>query len=522
MKKLILSIIILFVTLNANAQNDIQIKKLEQIINFISSNYIDSVNVEKLTEAAISGIMSQLDPHSIYTDAKITRDTEEKLSGNLIGIGIKYSFVLDTLFVVQVVDKGPADKAGIVSCDKIIKINDQNITGDNARIDNVKNLFKSNPDDLLEITFLRDKKEKTVKIKRNIVELKSVDGFFNVNDSIGYIKISYFGNTTAQEVSSAINNLSRNRIRNLIIDLQNNAGGYLSSAVNLCGKLFPAGKLVVSMKSKNAPAQNFLSPDIDNDRSRINKIIILVNENTASAAEIVAGAVQDWDRGLIVGRRTFGKGVVQYPFRLIDDSEIRLTSAKYFTPSGRCIQKMFSSDYLHEIKNRNSTGELFNADSIKVDSSQVFFTLNRHRKIFGSSGIIPDIFVAADSTQMPSIFTKNDLIKLLNEFPALYIAENKKEILKNYKTFEKFKTKYVVDNKVFDEIYDFYQNYCVNPQSNKIDKQEYYNKINDSFKKAIIIKIKEEIAHCLYGENAYVEISALSDKIYNESLKYIK
>ena len=386
-----------------------QVKKLQMAQVAITSLYVDSVDQQKLAEDAINGMLSKLDPHSSYTNPKDTKKLNEPLTGNFEGIGVSFNMVKDTLIVLQVISKGPCERAGVLAGDRIIAVNGVKIAGVKMDRDSVMRILRGPKGTKVKLGVVRRgiKDVMYFIVTRDKIPVNTLDAAYMIAPGIGYIHLDRFGSTSGKEVSDAIEALKAQGMQRLIFDLQNNGGGYLGAAKEVAEQFLPTGSLIVFTEGKQIPSQRFFAGKSGGFRE--GELVILVNEYTASAAEIVSGAVQDYDRGTIVGRRTFCKGLVQRPFDLPDGSMIRLTVAHYYTPSGRCIQKPYTKgnkkDYDRDFINRLNHGELTCIDSIHLDSTKTYYTLNEHRVVYGGGGIMPDIFVPLDTTKVSPMYS---------------------------------------------------------------------------------------------------------------------
>ena len=379
-----------------------QLRKLQFAQLAISNLYVDSVDQKKLVEDAINGMLSKLDPHSSYTNAEETRKLNEPLEGNFEGIGVQFNMLNDTLVVIQPTAKGPSERAGIVAGDRIVSVDGRAIAGVKMDRDSIMRLLRGPKNSKVVLGVVRRgvKAPLSFKVTRDKIPVNTVDAAYIIAPGIGYIHLERFGATSGKEVHDAIAKLQGEGMEKLIFDLGVNGGGYLGAAVDVASEFLPGGSLVVYTQGRTGKDSQLRASS--NGLFRKGGLAILVDEYTASAAEIVSGAVQDHDRGVIVGRRTFGKGLVQRPVELPDGSMIRLTVSHYYTPSGRCIQKPYvkgeKEKYNEDLNTRFTHGELMHLDSIHLDSTKVYTTLEKHRTVYGGGGIMPDIFVPLDTT----------------------------------------------------------------------------------------------------------------------------
>jgi len=408
--------------------------KLNQILTYIVQNYVDSVNINTLEAAAIPAILKKLDPHTVYIPANEVAQVNEPLQGNFDGIGISFTMPNDTVIIISVIHGGPSERIGIKPGDRIIKINDSLIAGQHIDQNNIVKMLKGPRGTKVKVSILRKKVPKLLQfeITRDKIPLKSVDIAYMINDSIGYIKISKFARTTAQETEQSLKNLEARGMKKLILDLRSNGGGYLDAAIHVADQFLPKGNLIVYTMGRNHQKQMVYAK---NDGLFITgNLVVLIDEWSASASEIVAGAIQDNDRGTIIGRRSFGKGLVQEPFILRDGSVLRLTVARYYTPTGRCIQKPYNKgieEYYNDINERYIKGEFKYADSIHFPDS-LKYTTPGGKTVYGGGGIMPDIFVPMDTTGVSKYFLEVHNKGLIYRF-ALHYTDQHREKLQSFK-----------------------------------------------------------------------------------------
>lgn len=376
-------------------------RKLNLILQEVEKNYVDTIRMKDMTDAAVIAALAELDPHSVYLPPVELSESEEELSGNFEGIGITFNVPNDTAVVLSPVQGGPSEKAGLVQGDRIIKVNDRVIAGNKTPQDSMIRLMKGPAGTKVKITVNRDGTLIPFDIVRDKIPVHCVDAAFMIDATTGYIKLSKFTRTTYKEFSQAASKLVDQGMKRLIFDLRDNTGGYFDQSWKLANEFLGRGQLVVYMEGRNRPRDEF---DADG-RGKLQDIelSVLINEGSASSSEIFAGAIQDNDRGVIVGRRSFGKGLVQEPVNFTDGSGIRLTVARFYTPSGRCIQKPYDKNYNYDIYERYAHGEMTSADSMKIDTTTVYYTL-KGRHVYGGGGIIPDIFVPMDTTKATTFY----------------------------------------------------------------------------------------------------------------------
>ncbi len=406
--------------------------KINAILSYIQKEYVDTVDIDKMTETAIPAIVDQLDPHSMYIPAKELEKFNEPLVGNFSGIGIQFNMNDDTVAVINTIPNGPSEIVGILAGDRIIKVDDTLVAGVKMPTDSVVSKLRGPKGSTVRVSILR-KKEKNLldfEITRDDIPLHSVDVAYMMDKDIGYLKISTFSQNTVQEFLDAIDSLHKKGMKKLILDLRGNGGGVMDAATNIADQFLPADKLIVYTQGKDRPRQDIFSTA--KGVSKDDKLIILMDEYSASASEILAGAIQDNDRGEIVGRRSFGKGLVQEQVEFRDGSALRLTIARYYTPTGRCIQKPYTSDrkeYYDDIHERFLKGELESADSIKFSDSLKFVTPGG-KIVYGGGGIMPDIFVPLDTTGISPYFNKVRNLGLIYRFAFNYTDAHRSRLEK--------------------------------------------------------------------------------------------
>lgn len=378
-----------------------QWRKLNLILQQIEQNYVDTIDVRTMTDAAVEAALHKLDPHSVYLPPVELKESETELAGNFEGIGIQFNVPNDTAIVLNVISGGPSEKAGLMQGDRILKVDDKTIAGVKTPQDSMVRLMKGPAGTKVSVTVSRDGTEIPFEIERGKIPVNSVDAAFMVNDTTGYIRLSKFSRTTYTEFHRAAEKLLSEGMNRLIFDLRDNTGGYLDQALLLSNEFLKKGDLIVYMEGLHRPKEEFKA-DGQGSLQDIG-LTVLINESSASSSEIFSGAMQDNDRGVIVGRRSFGKGLVQEPINFTDGSGVRLTVARFHTPSGRCIQKPYSADYDYDIFERYAHGEMTDADSMKVDTSVVYHT-RAGRKVYGGGGIVPDVFVPIDTTRATGFY----------------------------------------------------------------------------------------------------------------------
>jgi carboxyl-terminal processing protease len=510
-------ICIFSLAINIQAQDDPKetIQKFGTALQIIEFAYVDSIDSPELVETAIIEMLKELDPHSAYISKEEIDKVNEPLEGSFEGIGVTFQIFKDTILVVAPVIGGPSDKLGILAGDKIVKIDGEDATGE--KIDNqyVMDRLRGDKGTKVDVSIKRGKRNDLLDftIVRDKIPLTSIDATYMVEPHVGYIKLTRFSKTSMDEFHESVAKLKEEGMKDLILDLRGNCGGYLNVAVDLSDQFLSSDKLIVSSEGLRSPKQDFSatsSGDFENG-----KLIVLINEGSASASEIVSGAVQDWDRGLVVGRRSFGKGLVQRPFKLPDGSVIRLTTARYYTPTGRCIQKPYDDgvdEYRKDFVHRLEHGELVSSDSIQFPDSLKYFTPGG-RVVYGGGGVMPDVFVPIDSTRFSDYYT--DLVRkgVFNQWTMNYLDKNRNKILKKFPEVDMFKQAYLIDDDMYADFLEFAKNEGV---ERKDDDKYYYPDEN------IKVQLKALLARNLWDINAYfVVINELDDELH-EAVELLK
>ncbi len=408
--------------------------RINNLLHIIDDQYVDKVNLDSLVEDAMPKILTGLDPHSVYISAKDVQAANQELQGSFSGVGIEFTIREDTIHVQNVIQNGPAERAGILAGDKIVMVDDKPFVGKVVTNQEAMKQLKGPKNTKVKIGVVRygDKKPQSFVVTRGDIPLKSVSATYMIDDSTGYIRIKSFGETTYAELLVALVKLGEQGFKNLIIDLRDNTGGYLQSAVQMANEFLPKNRLIVYTEGRKSPRQEFRSDGRGSYKQM--PLVVLINEGSASASEIFAGAMQDNDRATIIGRRSFGKGLVQKQIEFSDGSMVRLTIARYYTPSGRCIQKPYvpgdEQDYAQDLLSRYQHGEFFSEDSIK-HTGPAYHTANG-RTVYGGGGITPDLFVPEDTTNYTSYYKQASMSGLILQFAFSYTDDNRLK-LNNFK-----------------------------------------------------------------------------------------
>jgi carboxyl-terminal processing protease len=440
--------------LNAQVLNE-QVFKFGKVLDWIDNYYVDTTNQEELVETAITQLLKELDPHSSYLSKEEVEEMNEPLQGNFEGIGISFNILEDTIFVISPISGGPSEKVGILSGDRIIKVDDKIVAGVGITNEKVYELLRGKKGTRVTVTVQRRNMSELLdfNIVRDKIPIFSIDASYKVNENTGYIKINRFSLTTIDEFKTAIGALKKDNISNLILDLTNNGGGYLEIATELADQFLEEGELIVYTQGVNNPKKEYLATK--EGEFEKGKLVVLIDEGSASASEIVSGAIQDWDRGILIGRRSFGKGLVQRRCPLPDQSELRLTIARYYTPTGRLIQKPYDKgkeDYDMDLTRRYTHGEYLSSDSIHFPDSLKYYTLKNARVVYGGGGIMPDLFIPLDTSYYTNYY--RDLIRLgiLNQFVLNYVDQNRNELLMRYPDILAFKSGFEMDQELMKQL----------------------------------------------------------------------
>jgi carboxyl-terminal processing protease len=486
--------------------------KIGLIMNLIEGNYVDSVDSRKIIESAIPEVLKQLDPHTIYIPAKEMQGVSEEMSGNFSGIGVQFSIQNDTIMVIDVVSGGPSQKLGIRAGDRIVTVNDTTMASKKITNEDVLRKLRGKKGTKVKVGIARKGFNELLpfEITRGEIPINSVDVSYMVNSNIGFIKVGRFGEKTYDEFMDAIAKLEKKGADKLIIDLRGNPGGYLGAVIKMVNEFLDKGELIVYTKGRTQPKRSFFADVKGNYLGK--KVAVLVDEYSASASEIFSGAIQDNDRGTIIGRRTFGKGLVQEQIPFYDGSAIRLTVARYYTPSGRCIQKSYKNgleDYYADISHRNMHGELEQKDSIHYSDTSKYFT-RKGRVVYGGGGIMPDIFVPADTSGITGYYTKITLKGLVYQFAFDYADKNREELgkLKSSSEFNDF----LKQKNILTEFIQYALKKGVPPD----------NKALAVSGKIIETQIMAYITRNIIGEEGFYAIIGKIDNTFQEAVKALE
>lgn len=492
-----------------------QQQKLLMVENIVNNLYVDNVDEEKIVENAVRGILENLDPHSSYSTKEETTSSQETMQGSFSGIGIQFNMQKDTLYVVQTIAGGPSEKVGILPGDRFIAVDDSIIAGRKLKNTDIMKRLRGPKGTKVNIKVKRGSNAELLefRITRDDIPLNSIDAVYMADGKTGYIRLSRFAATSYKEFKDAITKLKKQGMQQLILDLTDNGGGYMQIAAQIANEMLNRGNLIVYTQGRKSPRQN-LNAD-GSGTFRTQKVVVMINQFSASASEILSGAVQDWDRGVVVGRRSFGKGLVQREFLLPDSSSFRLTIARYYTPSGRNIQKPYvkgdREDYDKDIIDRYNHGELQSADSIHFADSLKHTTLRLHRTVYGGGGIMPDVFVPLDTTQYTDYHRRLVAKGIIPQFALRYVDKNRADLKAQYPDAQKFIKEFTVTDEMLNNLVD----------AGKAEKVDFDKSQFAKSKEMLRTFVKAAIASDLFSTGAYFQIINEQNDIYKEALSII-
>ncbi|HLG38806.1 MAG TPA: S41 family peptidase [Chitinophagaceae bacterium] len=482
---------------------------LQQAVDIIRRNYVDKVNLDSLQGDAMQEMMTHLDPHSVYFPPVDLKEAKEELAGNFEGIGVEFNVFADTVNIVYVIPNGPSDKAGLQIGDKIIKVNDYIIAGKPMSADSIKKYIRGEKGSKVILQLQRGKELKSVTVTRGSIPVPSVDAAYMIDKTTGYIKLNKFTSTSYEEFMRALENLKSQGLQKLIYDLRGNGGGYMDEAINMADEFLSGDKLIVYTQGENKPKVEHRSrrPGLFEEGN----LVLLVDELSASASEVVSGALQDWDRATIIGRRTFGKGLVQEQFELEDGSAIRLTIARYYTPLGRSIQRPYDKGkkvYMDEIWERYSNGEALYADSNKVSNGKQFRTPGG-KIVYGGGGIMPNIFVPIDTATYPHSLNRVLLDGTFNNFVYRYYLRHKSQV-DTYTSASEYIQKFNHLEEMWNEFMDFVVKYSVNPGN-----------FSEQQKQSLKRRLEAYLARFKWRSNGFYQVLNEDDAMMKKALEVI-
>ncbi len=511
---LLVSVLLLLPMVSRSQFLSEEVLKFIRVLNLVENNYVDTVNKYKITEAAVVGMLKELDPHSFYITKEELQKVNEDMSGAFEGVGVQFNIMDDTLMVVSAITGGPSEKVGILAGDRIVTVDSENIAGVGINNDKVFKLLRGPKGTKVDLGIKRKGVQgvETYTVIRDKIPINSLDAAYMINDNTAYVKLNRFSATTMKEYREAMSKLTKQGAKHLILDLTNNGGGFLDMSTQLVDEYLDKDKLIVYTEGEKSPKE------VMNSTSRgsmeTGKIVVMVDEGSASASEIVSGAIQDWDRGVIVGRRTFGKGLVQKQYPLNDGSAIRLTVARYHTPTGRVIQRPYGKndkEYHKDLAKRYQRGEMFSADSINFPDSLKYSTLKLKRTVYGGGGIMPDMFVAIDTSYSSDFLKAMNRRGIQSQFVLNYIDKNRKELTKKYSDFSLFLTDFKVDENIMKELIEHAEKSNVKPKDGDLEISG----------RAIELQLKALFARNLFEQDHFYQIINEIDPIYNAAVEII-
>lgn len=496
---------------NANKETE----KLDYLLYYLNNNYVDTVSSHQIVEEGIRAMLKELDPHSVYISKEELKEMEEPLVGNFDGVGIQFNILEDTIVVVNTIVGGPSEKLGILAGDKIVKIESENMAGIKIKNKDVISRLRGTRGTVVKVSIFRKGVKNLIEysITRDKIPLTSIDATYMADPETGYIKLSRFSATSGTEFLTSLEKLKKSGMKNLIIDLTGNGGGYLQTAIDIADQVLTDNNLVVYTKGRKPGSKtDYTSTDIGIFEK--GKLIVLIDEGSASASEIVSGAIQDLDRGLIIGRRSFGKGLVQNSFPFPDGSAMRLTTARYYTPSGRCIQKPYEKgvdDYYDDLNKRFKHGEFTNRDSISFADSLKFYTLGK-RLVYGGGGIMPDLFIPLDTSENSKYLTDVYRKGLFNTFALKYVDQNRASIRTQFPDFKSYKSGFNVSDALLND-------FITAAEVEEIKRNDADIKTSGDF---IRRQLRAIIANQIWGISEFYECINESNPIVKEALIQMK
>jgi carboxyl-terminal processing protease len=487
-----------------------KLSPVQQVLDIVQDKYVDTVHIDSLGDDAIQGILRHLDPHSYYIPAVDQVEMNEDLQGNFQGIGVEFQILSDTVNITNVLAGGPSDKAGLLVGDKITRVNDSLVAGNGITVERIKKLLRGPGASMVNVTMIRNHSSKTFTILRGIIPLPALDASYMIDRETGFIRINKFSRTTYEEFMTALDDLEKKGMKKLILDIRGNGGGIVDEAVNMADEFLGDDHLIMYTEGRKSPRKEYHAQRPGSFES--GKLILLVDEGTASASEILAGALQDWDRATIIGRRTFGKGLVQQPFELNDGSELRLTIARYFTPLGRSIQKPYNNGrdaYNEEVIDRYHNGEVIHGDTASTHAGPIYRTPSG-RIVYGGGGITPDVFVAFDTTLIPVDVRSLYMSGSLNNFIYVYYISHQEE-LRKFKSPSEFYTG-------FKKGEEFWQELSVYVAKDSID----LNGLSKADHRLVEIRVMALLARLIWRTQGYYYVLNQSDPVIKKAMELLE
>ncbi len=494
---------------------DKELHKLQMTYQLVNTFYVDTVDQGQMVEEAIVGMLKSLDPHSVYISADEVAAMNEPLDGSFQGIGIQFNILNDTLMVVSPIIGGPSEKVGILAGDRIVNVDGKNVAGIGLKNSEVFKMLRGEKGTKVKLQINRKSEQEVLSfvVVRDKIPIHSVESAYMATPQTGYVKITRFAANTHDEFLEALDQLEKENYKNLILDLRGNTGGYLKAAIDIADELIDSDRLLVYTQGVNSVRRDHNA----NRRGEFEKgnLVVLMDEGSASASEIVAGAIQDWDRGIVIGRRSYGKGLVQRPFALPDGSMIRLTIAQYYTPSGRCIQKEYTNGadaYHHEIVDRYMHGEMSNMDSIQFDDTMKYTTLLSGRTVYGGGGIMPDVFIPIDTTLYSDYYRDLVASGVVNRSILSFVDEYRDQLKAQYVTFEQFDQRFSVSDELIDRLVS-------EGEKQDISKNDEELKLSEKLMK---VQLKALIARDLFDTSEYFETINTLSEAYLKAIELVE
>lgn len=484
-------------------------RPIQEILDLVENKYVDDVNMNALTDTAVEAMLANLDPHSVFIPAEDLQQYNEDIQGSFYGIGIEFNIFDDTLHVINVLKDGPGYKAGVKVGDKILKAGKTEIAGKKMSIDSIRKTLRGDRGSKVDVILLRNSRQLNIVIERDMIPITSIDAFYMIDSVVGFIRLNKFSTQTYREFMTSLEALKKQGMQKLVLDLRGNGGGVLDEAVEIADEFLEGDKLITYTEGKHSPKKEYRCKRVGQFEK--GALVILTDEGTASASEILAGALQDWDRATVIGRRTFGKGLVQEQYDLSDNSALRLTIARYYTPSGRSIQRSYAKGgkaYYEEISKRFEDGEILTADSVKNDSSKIYKT-HAGKKIYGGGGISPDYFVAADTSRFGLMTAKAYTKGLISDFGYKYFLANQLLTVK-YKTAPEFARSFIIT----EPDWEFFKQMASKDSLG-------FNDITDTEKKYLFKALKTSIARQGWRNEGYFEVTNTEDKTVKKAMEII-
>lgn len=488
----------------------------DEVLFYVQEQYVDSVDIEYIREEAIENVLAELDPHSSYLPKDLLQSEQEQMKGEYEGIGIEFAILKDTITVMRVMPDGPSDRAQLQSGDQIIYVEGELFTKDSISNTEVVKRLKGPKNSSVSIQVKRfgEPELLPITIRRGPISIESVPAAYLLTEQVGYIKINQFSNTTAKEVKVHLDKLVNSGMQNLILDLRGNGGGSMQSCLEMLDQFIDGNKLMLTAEGRKYKKQNYEAylPG----KFEQGEIIVLIDQGSASASEIVAGAIQDWDRGIIMGRRSFGKGLVQKPYQLSDGAGLRLTVARYYTPSGRSIQRPYEqgvNSYYEDYYERYVSGELIDKDSVKIDSSLLRYTLINQREVFGGGGIYPDIFIPIDTAEISSFTRKIFTERVLHKYAFRYLHDQK-QVLNSYQSPTDFENQFLVTSSIYNDFITY--------AKSQLNETEYTQEQINLAKEELSVQLKALLGRQLFGEEGYYTVLNDTDDMVLRALSIFR